>query len=433
MNSSQISLETLKRPTLRAEAWILTVLLVVFPLVGTFSFLGIFNAGASSHESGLINLGSTLSYSALIVALAFIVRHRLIRHLNLRLLFVLWLFLITYVVNFLVTPYASPKWLINTFGFLTIFCVVASIIIRSKECFLTEVDKKIKLAVSFALGILVLLTSVALFTNLAGVAENFLQGRHNSNIALLSMTFGVEKQALGLLFNLIVIWHIAFWASISLKRKIVSITFLVMAFPFWVGLRTSILALFLLFIYLMMKRKVFRGVVLFSIVPVFVLVALKWENAMKLIQASYDRLPSLLFAFDTLRSTPFGLGNGGYHIVTRMFQKDLSAQYMPDITRSLSSFWIAPESDLVYFIASFGILSLVFFGFYAYLLIKGRHVILNNSVTPIEKFFLLGCVMMIFSGIGQDVAGGLMWWLYMGVGFGVVVRCRRRGRGDTTT
>jgi hypothetical protein len=400
-----------------SRSFILVLLLIYFPLAL------VFEGGGNYDEPPIIGIRSILNFSAIILVLAFADFSVLRKRQSRLLMELIALLLATYGVNYVVTSYASWKWLINTLGFVFVFYSIASLLVNSKDKILLRASAFMNLTISIIMPLFILMAGALLISDSTRIFETFRLGDHNSNIYLLTESFNVEKQALGILLSLVVIWNIAFWHSVTHIQRFIFFVLLLIFSPFWIGIRTFILTLILLSGYWLIATRAWIMVVsVFTLPLVALILALEWGFIMEVLSKYNDRLPSLLYALDVLKNTPFGLGNGGYHIVVDAFNLDILAQFGAS---GMTSFWLAPESDLVYFIASFGVLSLVFFGFYAFLLIKGVGVLRSITSHPFEKFLLLGCISFIFSGISQDNAGGLIWWLYMAAGFAVILKRNR--------
>lgn len=119
----------------------------------------------------------------------------------------------------------------------------------------------------------------------------------------------------------------------------------------------------------------------------------------------------------------FGLGNGAYTIYVEANNDQLLEQFGSELMEQHGLFWKAPESDLVYFIASWGILSVVFFGFLGYLVVYAVKLYhFHPSLFPLERHLVIFTVLLIFMGISEDNAGELTWWIFVSSLFGVILR-----------
>lgn len=411
------------RKSTRMSVYILLMMLVIIPFILVFQ--------GRSVEDGGVGLSSIVNHLALCLALVLWMKHA--NKMHHQTMTVVMIFLSTYVINYLATQYASTKWLINSFAFLFVFISVATAVIKAKYELLVDLSKKIDIAIMLAMWCLTFIFMFTVLGDPAGMMENFLRGDHNSNTYRLTISFSVVKPALAFLLYIIIPWNMVHWKTYLAKRKMLFLIFIIMGFPFWIGIRTLILSFLILSLFLLITRRslaILLTIVISVIASVFIVA--HWTSVMDIVAMYYDRLPSLLFALDTLIDQPMGLGNGGYHVVVSNSQELLFAQYA---TENMRGFWPSPESTLVYFISSFGVLSAVFFGFYFYLLNRGRRLLHNKYILLIEKSVLLSCSLVIFAGISQNYvsASGLLWWIYMAAGFGMVARhsssaLRLRGR-----
>jgi hypothetical protein len=87
-------------------------------------------------------------------------------------------------------------------------------------------------------------------------------------------------------------------------------------------------------------------------------------------------------------------------------------------------FWVAPESDIAYFTASFGFLSVVFFMLYLYIIKNGLYAI-NYYKARGDRIFvliLLYFILLIVEGISEDYAGHAGWWIYLAASIGLLSR-----------
>jgi hypothetical protein len=136
-----------------------------------------------------------------------------------------------------------------------------------------------------------------------------------------------------------------------------------------------------------------------------------------------------MFSLSVPMDNVFGLGNGGYHVYVDEQNDYLVATYGSESMISRQQFWAAPESDLVYFIASWGVLSVVFFAFFLYLIVKSGAILAKSeNISLLDRLALYMMLFIIFSGISQDNAGDLVWWVFLACGYGVVIKNNRVSR-----
>ncbi len=377
--------------------------------------------GAISLTQSLHSYVNYLSFALSIIALP-AMRARL----NLRIALLCTLGAAIYSLNYALGPFASVKWLINTFGFLFQFSVVANYMKTMGPQQLTSLERHFNRLMFALWGACVCLYCVTLYNYWWCVISFTTATRFNNSIYILTRHFGIQKQLLGLLFAAVSVWHVVYWGSFHRVHKVVFVLSIIPAIPFLIGIRTLLLSLGMLWMYVLLRSKktaIPTKLGLFLVMPLTALFVLTWQgfDVGSLILQKYNRLPSLLFAIDTFRQYPQGLGNGGYTPFVLAQADSLFTEYGV-WTYGLIKFPPAPESDIVYFIASFGLLCPVFFLFYVYILNRATHILHSCSPHNFEKFVLLVAATLIFGGISQDFAGKLAWWTYLGAATGLIFR-----------
>ena len=395
---------------------ILVVLLILIPLLRSFQGLSTTNY-----------IGPTTNYLAVGLALFMYGKH--IGKIHLQTMVVLFTFLGVYLINYFGTSYASAKWLINSFGYMLILIsVVTTVRIYNEEqlrCLSKKIDLVIGIATCCFIGVFLWIE----ISEYAVVVNLLWNGQHNSNIHMLTTRFNIVKSGLAVFFYIVIPWNLAHWAIHSLRKKMLFLMLMMVGMPFWLGIRSLLLASILLLLFLLVTRKGYKLLIV-ALTITSLYVSVNWRDVIEVVAIHFDRLPSLLFAIDTLVDHPLGLGNGGYHIVAAMSEQQLYDKYAEYASSYMKTFWLSPESALVYLIASFGVLSVAFGLFYILLLSKGRRLLQMRYVLPVEKAFLLSCFLIIFAGITQNYVSpsDLIWWIYISVGLGVVAR-HSLGRG----
>jgi len=176
--------------------------------------------------------------------------------------------------------------------------------------------------------------------------------------------------------------------------------------------------------YYVTKDSSYKNILFVASLTLIMIAGLYTSELLDYAASSYDRGNSLNFSVATLFSTPFGIGNGGYTQFIIDHNYDILMRFGNELMIAQDSFWTTPESDLAYFIASWGVLSVFFFGFYAYMLLRGSNLLHSRRLQPIEKTLILMSWVMIFMGISQDNAGKPIWWIFMAAGYGVILRHR---------
>ena len=149
-----------------------------------------------------------------------------------------------------------------------------------------------------------------------------------------------------------------------------------------------------------------------------------WNFIEPILYIAYDRLPSLKFAFGYSSEHFFGLGNGGYHKYVGANNDKIVSNYGSEMMLMSGNFWIAPESDLVYFVASWGIFSFIFFYLFYFIINKSAYIFhsSNNKITTIENILVIMSSTIIFMGISEDFAGKLDWFIFLSFGLGIIIK-----------
>ncbi len=399
---------------------------IVFPFINIFEQLD----SVSTFFEGLI-LSSYANYISILFASCVLLQQKRPKFDWLIVIISLILFFLL-TINFFITPLASFKWLLNWVGFIYFSIVLVQVIVTftQSDFLLLEYLSFKWLRVLFVFfAIVIAITWLANFSFFVEMLMDFQGDQIN---AILTYNIGAEKQSLGLLFSLFLIMSITFWKHEKKNVRILFLILFLIFLPSMIFIRTLYLALFLTFLWLFFSKSRLRVAVLFFLVPLCCwLVVLNLESLILIVEDSYDRLPSLRFAWYAMSQNLFGLGNGGYHIYVEQYQDQLLSMFGSESMIMANSFWAAPESDLVYFIASWGVFSVLFFIYFAIVLVKGTAIFNKpKEILGIEKVLLLMSFVIIFSGISQDNAGSLIWWIYMAGGSGVVLRHLRQSRSE---
>lgn len=397
---------------------------IIFPFINIFgqlSYISLFFEDFSI--SSYVNYFSILFASYILLQKNRIIFNKLIVILSAILFFVL-------VLNFVVTPLASIKWFFNWLGFIYFSIVLVHTIEKFTQPELLVFEDLSFKWLRGLFSLLAIAISVVWFVNFSLIVEMLIDFQGDQISQALTINLGIEKQALGTLLALFMFMLTMFWAQLKKKDRMLFLIVFVVFLPIMIFIRTLYLALFLTFVWLFLTRNQLRKVAMYFVVVLFVsFISLNLEQVILVVEDSYDRLPSLKFAWSAMFENIFGLGNGGYHIYVEQYQDQLVAMFGSESMIRANLFWAAPESDLVYFIASWGIVSVLFFFYFAVLLKKGAVIFhKQKGILHIEKILLLMSFVMIFSGISQDNAGSLNWWIYMAAGSGVVLRHLRQSK-----
>ena len=137
-----------------------------------------------------------------------------------------------------------------------------------------------------------------------------------------------------------------------------------------------------------------------------------------LFEEYFDRAPSFKGAFHVLNNHIFGIGNGGY---TNYVNDNII--FLTDTFRR-NGYWTAAESDIVYYIASWGVLSLVFILLSIYIVFMTTFLLVHNGhlLKEIDKIIITTTSILILMGISQDYAFQIVWFIYVGFSLGIIDR-----------
>lgn len=406
-----------------------TSLLVLLLLLVIIPFVNAVREFPSAVFSSDLPVTSILNYLALTGAVILFLQTRLRFNFQVVLYAVLAFCLL--LVNLMFAEHASAKWAINWVGFILVYVAVAGAFAKMpalQACRLQLFCKRTFLSLLSITALLLLWVWMRDYTLVFYFTE---QSMYNHSIALARDQVGLEKQALGTLAALVIVWSFASWHSLKIFEKSTLIISLIVFMPALIGIRTLFLGLgaFLLIRYFLKNgNRFFLGIgVLVFLVLAFLLYR---DQMVDIIQDSYDRYHSLAAAISTAFEKPFGVGNGGYHIFVEANNLQIVGRFGSEKMLETGSFWLAPESDLVYFIASWGLLSLFFFAFLGWCVTQGTRFIVSRNISPthIEKTVVTFSIIYILMGISQDNAGGIIWWTYLGAATGILIRHRPSSR-----
>ena len=328
------------------------------------------------------------------------------------------------LINYGVTDYASLKWLFNWFGFIFLSVVIASSIVSLGQIEFIMLQRYC----SHLIKSILLIISAIMITTWSNEVDFLLENifvKPNNVIHLLTVSFGLEKQALGVCFGIILSFGFFFWRTWGAATKLLLIATLILSLPALIGIRTLYLGLVLASAwYYLAKNPSIRYALFFASVPLITIAGHYLDELIDYFINSYDRFHSLNLSVSTLFSKPLGIGNGGYTQFIEDNEAWILPQFGSDLQLAQDAFWKAPESDLVYLFASWGILAVFFFAFYARLLWSGQTILRIRNLQPIERALIFVSWVMIFMGISQDNAGSIVWWVYMAAAYGVILRHR---------
>jgi len=325
------------------------------------------------------------------------------------------------IVNFWLTPFASLKWLLNWLGFLITFLYFSSFMyyLNSFEARYLQ-DCAIKIFT--ALMLLFMAIILPIWFNYYSLIIEQIALFSSQNLSFFTEGLGILKQHLAYFCALIFISGAIFWSQVSRSTKLIIFIFCILLLPIIHSSRSMLVGLFLTLCWSYASKNKIRLIfVTISFIIFINVIFIIFGAEYILSDFANNRFVGLKFSLDVLQSTIFGLGNGGYHIHT-LSHPGMTLEYS-----AKGGFPIAPESDPTYFLASWGILSIFFFLFYWFLLSQGSRV-LNSSreLLPVERVFIYMSWVFIFMGLGEDAAGMLPWFVFMGLSFGTILRHKRK-------
>jgi hypothetical protein len=332
------------------------------------------------------------------------------------------LFSFIFSANYVLTEYASLKWLINSYGFFLVFLLFGVLQYQCTDLKYVEIERELHQIVMFiSLPFLGMVVYATMFY--PGIFSNIATGDYNSNIDYLGKTFGIWKIWYAKTILLMLIWTILSWKQYTLKLKVYYLLFFVLSFPFFRASRsvTYALLIVLIIIYVFRRKLTIPIFLAFSLV----LLLFTTTDIVEMLTQNmeyYDRGPSMYFAFHSMTENIFGYGNGGYHIAAEQFGGEIHTSTPSNALLRHGAGWPSPESSIVYFIGSFGVLSIPIFFFLLVYFVLGLRCLRIYNLTNIEKFILYSNFITLISGFGNYNASGALWWAFLGAGWGVILR-----------
>lgn len=302
--------------------------------------------------------------------------------------------------------YIDYKWLLNFNGFILLQFFFINYLITLKKIELTDFLNKLKINIIILMLILTILQIVTIVFYIPVIVSNSNSLYFNGNVGIMTETFNLYKQGYGfvngLIFSLIL--------EELINKKIASskylkfyLIYIISSLPFIFATRSFLLALTII-ISLAFLNKFGKILIIF-----FIFLIIQLVRNLDTSNLNFDRLPSYLFVLNNLKTSLFGLGIGGYHIYTQANKELLNNTYGVD------NFFEAPESDVVFFLGTFGLIGIfIIFFFFK----KIFFFLFNIKQYENEKLiFLLIFSFTVLIGIGEDNAVSLIYWLFIGFGY----------------
>jgi hypothetical protein len=388
---------------------LITVFLVLFPFIRAFS--EVFDDTSITDR--------IQNWTIFLCTLIFLFLYR--RSYNKFLCGIYAILLYVYIFNYMFAYISNTAWFLNAIVFLTFSLLFSHIFLNCEIFLINKVESKTNTIIYYISIALILM----FFWGCLFIPNYFdFSVDRNNIIAIFTSEFGLYKQTFGYLITLIIIWNFIYWKILNFHRKTIFILLLIVSAPVIMGIRTTILMLILLTILINIGKNYFTlGLTIFSIFITWFNLAY-FSEFITFLELFYDRLPSVMFAFDQINS--FGLGNGGYHLYVAKYGNELFYKYATGVMLLNGGFWVAPESDLAYFMASFGFLSVVFFLLYLYIIKNGLYAIkfYKTNGYRLLSFVIMYFIALILMGISEDYAGTAGWWVYFSASIGLIVRTK---------
>jgi hypothetical protein len=328
---------------------------------------------------------------------------------NQKIIEILGVILIIILINNIMAPFASTKWLMNQTGFIFITFLAAIIYSQLSANEIASLTNSVNKIRFVTLTIIVASSLWLVFNHF----RTFTDGNFNSFIFQL-MFFEWEKQSIGN-FGLVVF---AFILSLDSKNRTKYFNFIIflLAFPLLIGIRTFTLAALLVLALLLIKN---RNLLLIAIPSIFMTT---WFFYERIFGSGFEKFDVRALAFlnmiDIAKHYFWGVGLGGYHIYTELHSHILESKFFW-VSQYYKIFPTAPESDLVAVVASFGLFfGVLFYGFnlwIAFKLWKNYHLFDYT-----DRFFSIVFFTLIFSGISQDNFFTLPYWVFFGFALGII-------------
>lgn len=370
-----------------------------------------------------------INYSAVFLSLYYIARINY--RVSSRAMLIAILSIIILYINLILAYMPSIKWSFNWLGFMLIFVAAATAVKNMNYNNVRRFENTFSKNLALLSAILAMLMVYSIILS-RGTFIKYLSMLFFENLIanFIMEPFGITQQGFSTFIMLVILWLIVSRRiHKSLFVQCALIATILISLAFIPASRTTILSTTLMitwFIIFSRKRNLImvaaKTAVLF-IIPIVLYLLLTNAD----VQSCFDRLASMNFAIHSTISYPFGLGNGGYHMYVASNSGDLLLKFGNKLMLRGGSFWGSPESDIVYFIGSWGWLSVFFFGFSIYLLVKSAKIVCDNPhINLFDRLFIYCGWYTIFAGITQYRSGSPLWWATIGALYGVIIKYDRK-------
>ena len=317
----------------------------------------------------------------------------------------IYVLILLYGINAVVTPFTNTIWVLYQFIFLLIALVLHLFVQKVDDRFINRFQRGLSLIYWTSITLVAFCVLVILNRNsLSYYFEEF------NEVFVHSLDdFGIYKQHMGYLLGFLMSYTLFMIKSLWRRALLI---FLILSLGF--GIRSFAIGMFgALFIFLASRPRLF-----FPIVALSVLLGLYFYNY-HLESLIFDtRFYSFINAYDIVQNYPFGLGLGGYPTYTEEFSNSLFANFY-NVNAALDFIPLAPESDIVHLFGSLGFA----FGL-IHLFIIGRLVwhtfFLRGEMNTFHKCILFYFCFMTFFGISEDSIFSVNYWVFFGLASGII-------------
>jgi len=395
--------------------YLLTILIVFIPFINSFSLID-------------DNINQFLNYTSLVICLCifFLNRNKIISKEILIFLLITVIFLI---INYLFTDYASFKWLINWLGFLVILTSTYLIFFNFNYEKLNLLNKFVKKNLFILIIFFSILNIYLIIQNYNLILNFFKNGDFNQIISLYMFDYGLYKQKFGFFMIIFLLFPFIFKNEIKKVSYFFLLLSLLLFLPIFIGIRSLLLGLSLfciLFFYSKTSSHMRFLIFLFLLLVIVLFFAfIDYKIFLtNLYEFSEPRSNLFLASLYILDLNILGIGNGGFANFVNENQFFLLNNFGSEKMIAQKTFPNSPESDLIFFISSWGILSLFFFYIILRIIIKSFNLLLNYSenITCVEKLLITSTIILFFMGISEDFNSLVVWWIFAGTSLGIIDR-----------
>jgi len=395
--------------------YLLTILIVFIPFINSFSLID-------------DNINQFLNYTSLVICLCifFLNRNKIISKEILIFLLITVIFLI---INYLFTDYASFKWLINWLGFLVILTSTYLIFFNFNYEKLNLLNKFVKKNLFILIIFFSILNIYLIIQNYNLILNFFKNGDFNQIISLYMFDYGLYKQKFGFFMIIFLLFPFIFKNEIKKVSYFFLLLSLLLFLPIFIGIRSLLLGLSLfciLFFYSKTSSHMRFLIFLFLLLVIVLFFAfIDYKIFLtNLYEFSEPRSNLFLASLYILDLNILGIGNGGFANFVNENQFFLLNNFGSEKMIAQKTFPNSPESDLIFFISSWGILSLFFFYIILRIIIKSFNLLLNYSenITCVAKLLITSTIILFFMGISEDFNSLVVWWIFAGTSLGIIDR-----------